>query len=472
MLTEGCQEYFKQEIDEELYKITKRVNYGIQLRNEGNYEKALQIFKTELEASEILCSPDSPSIAPLLKSIMITYFEQCEYQLATEYGNQALLCWNNSKSKNDDIYEQKAMIYDFKFQAEIKMCQISDAIVSLHNAINCMEKAHIPKNDPKYMEMIFVAEMYTNQSTQSTQSLQHLNNTMNIANVDGVDIIQQIIGVWCRVDTKVHGCLKIKSPNCAFIKNPQFGFANKMSSFETMCKESPEYTNSTQLLSELRSWYTRMKLRYSCSSLTTITTTAIIPKLISAGITSITLNKKHETIQVQLRNIEVYTIVYQPNTNHGIEYLSKKKIITENIEIPSIQKPTHQILYSQVDDCVIDLSGGQFTGIMYSSIMFSKNDYIDTFPGTISVFEKASQQDIMGQVYRDENLGSLFPTYHPNSIAEQVVQNVLDPKIIICKVCLGTPKVPLRCTRCHHATYCGKHCQKYDWKTHKHQCST
>jgi len=38
-----------------------------------------------------------------------------------------------------------------------------------------------------------------------------------------------------------------------------------------------------------------------------------------------------------------------------------------------------------------------------------------------------------------------------------------------CKIC-GSAGL-FNCAKCHYATYCGKECQKIDWRTHKIMCS-
>jgi MYND finger len=39
-----------------------------------------------------------------------------------------------------------------------------------------------------------------------------------------------------------------------------------------------------------------------------------------------------------------------------------------------------------------------------------------------------------------------------------------------CENCLTTTKPTALCANCHETSYCGKECQKADWKTHKQRC--
>ncbi|KAF2711141.1 hypothetical protein K504DRAFT_466162 [Pleomassaria siparia CBS 279.74] len=80
--------------------------------------------------------------------------------------------------------------------------------------------------------------------------------------------------------------------------------------------------------------------------------------------------------------------------------------------------------------------------------------------------------DMMNEILKEDLRSGSFPTMDQDrGLSQQQISSVpLPTPSRECEACGKIPETPKACPRCR-ITYCGKECQKDDWKAHKKVCA-
>lgn len=233
----------------------------------------------------------------------------------------------------------------------------------------------------------------------------------------------------------------------------------------------------------LLDWFTRLRLMYSCSSLTATFIKFIAPELIKNGITKL---QSTDGIIIDIDSLIAYTIsCEQPDISkkHNFHFINKKNFASSfcPIETNTQKIITHQVLICMKTKAVIDFSLGQFTGNInqshyYSSVedMINKN----VFPGKVISVDllplKNCDQIIDAEIYVFNTMCPNILDKHPLQYSKTIVKNCIKGWNGICRECSGTNSENLfDCSKCKKVSYCGQICQKRHWKReHKYNCKS
>ena len=323
----------------------------------------------------------------------------------------------------------------------------------------------------------------------------------------------EVVAAWQTVDTKMHGCLKSPPTKTAIDVTiwPSETMKEKVLRVE-LSKAKPGYSDGcvktfedfkTGLVGmtedELRPWFARIKLRYSCSSIAVAFVRIVVPELIQRGVTHLLINKS----PVELSTLKIYVVHFVPRQRHMVEYSLLDSMI-DNLhsrtrrsrqEILKTMSPemrsrfttsvkeivegsavacSHNVLLASSGE-ILDFSGGQFTGTMLPMAYGDAATFKASLPGDVVAFQACSEIEIEEQLNRDRHTATTHKPYEPHNWGSRVASNVcsLTFGTSFCCVCLGTPKpaeILKRCMRCKAVLYCGKACQRYDWGRHKAEC--
>ena len=225
-------------------------------------------------------------------------------------------------------------------------------------------------------------------------------------------------------------------------------------------------------------WYARSRLHYSCSTLCVAFVEFVVPELKRRGIDEIKVSSlPNGTKTVCLEKIRVKSVFFTPREDkvHAFHfryfYGEEKRVI----EVGG----SHNNLECLDTGMIFDQTLGQLSGSMKPAIFSTEDSFRKEFVGEVMHYMDSPGNDIQEQKQRDIHIAAMNkkPTSHPKRIAKRVVDLFLcgecEEESRYCANCLGIAAVGsklLRCTRCKRISYCSKHCQILDWKSHKLVC--
>jgi hypothetical protein len=516
-VAEGANLSAQQGISAELFaretsEIMEFHNTGVRMRDTGDLDGALAVFDQSLAQIEDLHGRNSPCVASVLKSMVIAKFKAGDCGALVDLASRATAILLNAlerDEKNSHWNEQLAMICDYEMQALVKMERPADAYESASTAIAAMERAGLGSHS-KIMEFRMSQEMCrlclvgcteTRQmgpKPEQTGSLRAPLPTSQGAVVHFDVLAGHFLAAFQKGDPKPHGCIhsaEAEKPALDYLDEcvratyrdggAELGLAKVLhvgrggvTSFEDF-----RLGNQTSApLSHQRSWYSRMKLRYSCSSLAVTFTKALVPHLRKGGVSSIEL-PDGKLLELHTDDLEILAVYFKPTQRHVLEFpqslLGQQQEMIEApdpqmIEGPSDGACSHNILLSKKSGTIIDLSIGQFTGEMFPKAHSSWEEFERCLPGAICHKHVCSSEDIEGQYSRDVASVQFRKksSIHPEVLAQQTVSAIQSSGSHwagMCRLCFGVPSasVLMKCSRCKAVFYCGTACQKDDWRRHK-----
>lgn len=290
----------------------------------------------------------------------------------------------------------------------------------------------------------------------------------------------EVVAVYQTVDTKLHG--PVQCPQISKLVAVEKGNCEKIvqnaisieigglfrGSANCGVKTFKEFQELSYNLSEaeLRFWFSRMKLRFSCASVTTAFVRIIVPMLIEQGVEYLALEDRKITI----RGLDILAIFFVPKQRYE---LSLQNIASEVIEGP-YEFCSHNVVIASSGE-ILDFSGGQFTGVMLPSVFRDVEAYKSSIQGEVVHVRPCHDLEIQDQGKRDDTNAKKFGVEAPVVWCKRVTLkgHLNMTQSAFCWACLGTPSVSFelkRCMRCKTAVYCGKACQQHDWRRHKKKC--
>tara|TARA_Y100000590_G_C15712753_1_gene1010850 strand:- start:426 stop:1256 length:831 start_codon:yes stop_codon:yes gene_type:complete len=271
------------------------------------------------------------------------------------------------------------------------------------------------------------------------------------------DILNNMIVCWQKIDTKPHGILHNIKKNNIEVVDIQSSFKRPLSFNEFIKNYLKNNTEKlkTKDLQIMFKWFTRMKLRFSCSYLSLNLYKYLLPKL-----------KKLKTPYGIINDIKIYVIKFIPKNRNSINfcYNNNKK----NNEFIENEYCIHNILISS-NGIIIDISGGQFTGNIKPQIYKNKQsyfNYISTNFGKIEDFRLCSEMEIKFQIQIDNRLSIINKKYKHKIYSKSVLKMNKN----YCNNCYTNHILLSKCSKCKKVYYCSVYCQKLDWKEHKKIC--
>ena len=347
--------------------------------------------------------------------------------------------------------------------------------------------------------------------------------------IDSGLLFGQILAVWHSVNTIPSGVLRrAPSASVCTVGPPRSGFqAGCPRSFGEFLSRGAFGVSEADAFA----WYSRMKLRYSCSSLSCTFVSFVVPELERAGIREMTLPWGGT---LHLTNLRVVEVAMDPNLQtHAIELsrmfsdewasallaaadpkaaaeeerrwtakMSKIALIKDHvhpltlsddgefIESQLVERTTgssstaslgdplrvsHNALQCTESGVVVDFSLGQFTGVMNPVVYPNKQAFISKLPSDVLAFYSSPQSEIDGQNARDESTAAKSPDLSPKKFAKRVVHSckavlAAAGRTGFCDHCFGEVPKLLSCSQRRRVSYCGVPCQRLHWKQHKAQC--
>ena len=345
--------------------------------------------------------------------------------------------------------------------------------------------SHIPRLETRiasrYLLLNFWIGLWSRRALSEMAGSASDDFVMNM--ISCLPLMCEVVAVYQTADIKLHGLIKapprmIEQDAVALIDlcSVTNGCTDDcVKTFEDFKQQSVDMQEN-----DMRSWFTRMKLRYSCSSIAVAFVRFIVPDLLRHGVSAVLINGD----AVKINSFRIWAVYFTPNKRHAVRFSTPKSTepVTEVIEaaLPmSDDTCYHNVLVAESGN-IIDFSGGQFTGNMIPCVYDDVACYAEALPGKILHFEQCSDSDIEDQFQRDCGLGKIYPPLQPNVWAKQVVSNLhlrgFNSTLLgtsFCCACLGTPpksKKLKHCARCKNAFYCGKACQLMDWRRHRMEC--
>jgi len=353
-----------------------------------------------------------------------------------------------------------------------------------------------------------VAPPSSHSSTRTTPPSSHSSTRTT---VPCVPMMCQLLAVWQTVDPKMHGGIKavVQAEKEATIElcNIKPGFdTGGVKTFADFIQRGSGGASLSD--DEQRAWYTRMKLRFSCSSLAVGFQRFLVPELKKLGVTHVHVGENRDP--VRLDELQIYTafLGFVPlSRRHVIQYsmletfdpdqqqhvqriiaqggaqaaalpVELREPIQETVEASC----SHNVLRSNCGT-ILDFSGGQFTGKMLPSIYQNDGAFKAALPDgfKLHAFGLCPERDILQQIDRDvftAEAHKLNQPFHPELWAAGVAAQLASdnpPWAAIFRACLGKPSSAATlklCTRCRAVHYCCTKCQQYDWKRHKLECKS
>ena len=198
---------------------------------------------------------------------------------------------------------------------------------------------------------------------------------------------------------------------------------------------------------DLFRWYSRMQLRWSCSSLNCILYKHIIPLLGSETGFYSSIGGKNI---VDLKGAKVCTVRFIPHSTHTINF-NHWAVPSRSETIEVVNPVPHQFIQLQ-NGGVLDLTLGQFTGNMLQPKFYvSLGAYFDDLPGKVcSTVMVESEQAVDNQLRVDKETTALWDCKSIEGFVKQAVEGLSSGWNGICKNCFNV-------TRCRE--YCGNHCK-------------
>lgn len=229
-------------------------------------------------------------------------------------------------------------------------------------------------------------------------------------------------------------------------------------------------------LVNLFSWYSRMKLRWSCSSIAAIFKEMIIPRLKQS---KLTIGTEPNTQVIDVAGARICHLLFKPNGNYTFRFEALGEVLREeNIEfymdvLKAMGLAGHNFLLL-TDDSIIDFTLGQFTGDLHQPRHYKSFQEFSTFiPGKIEEpFTFVSEESIREQIQNDRDC---FKMGGRNKSAEDFVSDIFSSLSAgwagICGNCYNATSTLRKCMKCGKQWYCGKQCQTIHWrKKHKNVC--
>ena len=172
-------------------------------------------------------------------------------------------------------------------------------------------------------------------------------------------------------------------------------------------------------------WWSRSRLRYSCSMLVCTFVKFLVPELQKAhGVAelySTTLGRI-----IQLEDLEIYSIGFLPNKTHRI-MIHNPVFETLNEPVEALQgwppHCSHNMLVCRTTGIVVDLAMGQFLGTIEPFVFESMAEFRARLPGQILDTWKISESNIQEQIARDNSARRRQQS--PDSTPKRFVQRVL-----------------------------------------------
>lgn len=235
-------------------------------------------------------------------------------------------------------------------------------------------------------------------------------------------------------------------------------------------------SDASMSVNEAFNWYARMKLRFACSSCCSLFVDCVIPELLRDGVQFM---RYEDGTLVDLKTVTCHEVWLDvPDHVHILRFPLFPSDREESIEIMqdmpySDPKMPHNVLVSTEVPHVIDMTIGQFSGDMQPVSSSGLGSH--PFPSRVAFARPSDPMDVKRQIEMETALSSRNPDKLPSKFAKVVSSELHDYGWRnMCRNCLGTcGHKPLKaCTGCHAVWYCGKQCQKLDWKArHKQSCS-
>lgn len=328
-------------------------------------------------------------------------------------------------------------------------------------------------------------------------------------------ILGQMLAVWQSVNTIPTGFMRCApSARSITVGPPRSGFQQGAPrSFGEFYDHGVFGTSEAEAFA----WYARMKLRYSCSSLSCTFACFVIPELIRAGINEIRLPQGGSVRFSDLEVIEVKAAL--PHRRHVIE-LSRKvseevaaglrlnhltpgaagvakseRALTAAFSNMYTSKGDGEFCYKEVVEAgdhlshnllrcketgtLIDFSLGQFIGAMNPGVYTDQSAFIHLLP-TDMVYRvyPSPKHEIDKQNTRDTEKAVYCksPDSSPLEFAKRVVRDckraIQSGVSTFCASCYAEQVLLRKCSQCHCISYCSRPCQKLHWKMHKKSCKT
>ena len=222
-------------------------------------------------------------------------------------------------------------------------------------------------------------------------------------------------------------------------------------------------------------WWSRSRLRYSCSTNVATFVRFIVPHMKRMHVEELTcLDGK----SIRLEDLEIYSMTFVPRMRHALlldyDFMGTR---TEIVEAVSEDDPlcSHNFLRCRKTGVIIDITIGQFLGTMKPYIFQDMEELFASIPGEGAKVAKTEKSAIDQQVARDNNnsAGSFSPDAVPERFTKRVFRSIRTNKEF-CWNCKGvaTARSPLKkCLQCKEARYCCRDCQILHWKNHKTYCA-
>lgn len=215
-------------------------------------------------------------------------------------------------------------------------------------------------------------------------------------------------------------------------------------------------------------WYSRMKLRQSCSALSLLLVHFICPELKRMGITAL---KGPDGYLVEVDALCILTVESNPSTttHHVVACYPNGNSLDTAVDAannPLLGTLQHNIVgYTNKTGC-IDMAAGQFCCHMQPQIN-SDHDMLSYLP----TMERVYPTPLACREHMLQQKGWHLCSIDPASFALRAVKNTLKLGWKgICRNCMGFEGCHLqlkKCTCCHQVYYCSRECQKLDWQRHK-----
>jgi hypothetical protein len=332
-------------------------------------------------------------------------------------------------------------------------------------------------------------------------------------------ILGQMLAVWQSVNTIPTGFMRCApSARSITVGPPKSGFQQGVPrSFGEFYDHGVFGTSEAEAFA----WYARMKLRYSCSSLSCTFACFVIPELIRAGINKMWLPQGGRVRFSDLEVIEVKAAL--PHRRHVIE-LSRKvseevaerlrlnhltpgaagvaevereltRSLTVYYECKFTGKGDGEFCHQEVVECgdhlshnllrcketgtLIDFSLGQFIGAMNAGVYTDQSAFIRLLPTdeVYRVYPNPKHEiDKQNTLDKEKAVTCKSPDSSPLEFAKRVVRDckraIQSGVVTFCASCYAEQVSLRKCSQCHCISYCSRSCQKLHWKMHKKSCKT
>ncbi|KAJ1445681.1 hypothetical protein M885DRAFT_549181 [Pelagophyceae sp. CCMP2097] len=329
--------------------------------------------------------------------------------------------------------------------------------------------------------------------------------------IDAALLLGHTLAVWQRVSTSPHGFLRA-APSARVCRVGPPRAANQAGCPQSFGEFLARGVFGVSDADAFR-WYARMRLRYSCSSLSVTFALFVVPELERVGIRELALPWGGA---LRLRGLRVMEVAMAPTAPaHVIELsfrpseifadkgldaaqaLEGEKLVTaqmskhpqlerigpdEFVEAQHVEtllenppRLSHNMLRCPDTGVCVDFSLGQYAGAMNPGVYRDKSAFARMLPSQVLGLFPSPQSDIDSQVARDETEAAKSPDHLPAKFALRVVRGCEASATVgatpFCDNCFGHAPSLKRCTRCKRASYCSEPCQRLHWKAHKGACA-